>query len=125
MAKSALETVNQFCAAWERGQIDEIAAMITDDAVYHNIPLRPNVGREAVVNDFKSILDQFGPVRFDILRSAVDGDVVFNERVDHLTIKGNAFSLPVAGVFEVRDGKIAAWRDYFDMGKMRKALAAE
>lgn len=125
MAESALETVNRFCTAWEKGSLDEIAGMITDDAVYHNIPWRPNEGREAVVTDFKNILEQFAPVRFEILRSAVAGNVVFNERVDHLTVKGSAFSLPVVGVFEVRDGKIALWRDYFDAGKMRKALAAQ
>jgi limonene-1,2-epoxide hydrolase len=125
MADSALETVNRFCEAWAKGNLDEISAMITDDAVYHNIPWRPNEGREAVVADFKNILDQFAPLRFEILRSAVEGNVVFNERVDHLTVKGNALSLPVVGVFEVRDGKIALWRDYFDAGKMRKALAAQ
>ncbi|HEX2173704.1 MAG TPA: limonene-1,2-epoxide hydrolase family protein, partial [Dehalococcoidia bacterium] len=125
MAESALEVVNRFCAAWEKGNLDEIAGMITDDVVYHNIPLRPNIGREAVVNDFKNILHEYAPVRFEILRSAVNGDVVFNERVDHLTIKGTPFPLPVAGVFEVRNGRIAAWRDYFDMRKMRQALAAE
>jgi limonene-1,2-epoxide hydrolase len=30
--------------------------------------------------------------------------------------------LPVAGVFEVRDGKIAAWRDYFDLATFTKQL---
>ena len=28
---------------------------------------------------------------------------------------GKTIALPVAGVFELRDGKIAAWRDYFDL----------
>jgi limonene-1,2-epoxide hydrolase len=28
---------------------------------------------------------------------------------------GKSIALPVAGVFEIRNGKIAAWRDYFDM----------
>jgi hypothetical protein len=28
-----------------------------------------------------------------------------------------SFELPVMGTFEVRDGKISAWRDYFDMNQ--------
>ena len=123
MPENALELINQFCAAWEKGDLAELTAMITDDVVYHNIPFKPVSGKEAVVKDFQTILDQYAPVRFDILRSAAEGNVVFNERVDHLTIKGSPFSLPVVGVFEVRDGKIAAWRDYFDAGKMRKAMS--
>ncbi len=30
-------------------------------------------------------------------------------------MNGKKVELPVAGVFEVKDGKITAWRDYFDM----------
>jgi limonene-1,2-epoxide hydrolase len=26
-------------------------------------------------------------------------------------------ALPVSGTFEVRDGRIVAWRDYFDMNQ--------
>ena len=108
MPENALELVNRFCAAWEKGDLAELTGMITDDVVYHNIPFKPVSGKEAVVKDFQTILDQYAPLRFDILRSAAEGNVFFNERVDHLTIKGNPFSLPAVGVCEVRDGKIAA-----------------
>jgi len=39
------------------------------------------------------------------------------ERVEHFSNKTNAvepFDLPVVGVFEIADGKIKAWRDYWD-----------
>jgi limonene-1,2-epoxide hydrolase len=29
----------------------------------------------------------------------------------------------VAGVFKLRDGKIAEWRDYFDMAMFTKAMS--
>jgi limonene-1,2-epoxide hydrolase len=32
--------------------------------------------------------------------------------------------LPVMGTFEVKDGKIAAWRDYFDMKQFMDQMAA-
>jgi limonene-1,2-epoxide hydrolase len=53
-----------------------------------------------------------------MLNLACNGDVVFTERVDRMSIGGNKVAVPVAGVFEVRDGKIAAWRDYFDMQQL-------
>ena len=44
-----------------------------------------------------------------------DGDVVLTERVDTFQMGDKTVALEVMGTFELRDGKIAAWRDYFDM----------
>jgi limonene-1,2-epoxide hydrolase len=38
-------------------------------------------------------------------------------RVDAFKLPNKAFELPVMGIFEVGDGKISAWRDYFDMNQ--------
>jgi limonene-1,2-epoxide hydrolase len=57
----------------------------------------------------------FDPIEFRIRNVAEDGDAVLTERVDVLTANGIAAPVPVMGTFEVRDGRIVAWRDYFDM----------
>jgi len=51
------------------------------------------------------------------------GNLVFTERVDRFTMNGRTVALPVAGVFEIRDGKIAAWRDYFDFATWQRQVA--
>ena len=66
-----------------------------------------------------------GPVEFEIHRQTATGNIVMNERTDKFEIKGKAISIPVAGVFEVNDGKITFWRDYFDNGMFMKALKGE
>ena len=85
------------------------------DATYHNMPLPPAEGLEAI----RGVLDLFLPmaeeIHFEIHHVASAGDVVFTERTDHFTTEGVTKSLPVTGVFELRDGRIAAWRDYFDL----------
>ena len=48
------------------------------------------------------------------------GNVVLNERVDRVTMGGKEIALPFAGLFEIRDGKIAAWRDYFDFATWQR-----
>jgi limonene-1,2-epoxide hydrolase len=72
----------------------------------------------------RSVMDLFLPgseeIEFKVLATASGSgdpanDTVFTERVDRFVMSGKKIELPVAGVFEVRDGKIAAWRDYFDM----------
>lgn len=110
-----MAVVREFCEAWSRRDVDELLGYFTEDAVYHNIPLQPAEGRGAI----RSILELFVPpsqeISFEILRIAADGQVVHTERVDRFVMGDKRVDLPVAGVFEVRDGKIAAWRDYFDL----------
>jgi limonene-1,2-epoxide hydrolase len=107
--------VRDFCAAFRRKNVDEILAFFAADAVYHNMPIDPVRGTDAI----RAVLEQFvGPAEsaeFEILHLAASGNVVHTERVDRFRILGRDVALPVAGVFEVEGGKITAWRDYFDM----------
>jgi len=47
---------------------------------------------------------------------------VMTERVDVFKLPGKSFELQVMGTFEVRDGKISAWRDYFDMNQFTSRM---
>jgi limonene-1,2-epoxide hydrolase len=51
---------------------------------------------------------------WEIRHIMADGEVVMTERVDHFLVGDNRVSVPCMGVFELRDGKISAWRDYWD-----------
>ena len=44
------------------------------------------------------------------------------ERVDRTQAGDKSVDLPCTGIFEIRDGKIACWRDYFDMGTYARAM---
>jgi hypothetical protein len=55
--ESPIEVVRRFCAAWSEDiGAEELAAFFTDDAVYHNIPLAPVSGREAIANTIASFI---------------------------------------------------------------------
>ena len=51
--------------------------------------------------------------------------MVLTERVDTITVGDRVGALPVMGTFEVRDGKICAWRDYFDMTQITTMLSGD
>jgi limonene-1,2-epoxide hydrolase len=124
---SPIEVVRRFCAAWsEDMQADDLAAFLTDAAVYHNIPLAPVRGREAIADNFATFVRPGPPgvegLDFRIINIAADGPVVMTERVDVFKLPGKSFEVPVAGIFEVRDGKINAWRDYFDMNQVTSQM---
>ena len=115
MANDSERVVREFCAAWARKDIEELLGYFTPDAVYHNMPLAPLQGIDAIRSTLSMFVTPAERIEFEMLGLATAGNVVFTERVDRFEIMGKQVALPVAGVFEVRDGKIAAWRDYFDM----------
>ena len=61
-------------------------------------------------------------IEFRVLNIAAAGNVVLTERVDVFEFPNGRIALPVSGTFELRDGKIAAWRDYFDMQQFLSQL---
>jgi limonene-1,2-epoxide hydrolase len=121
MATDPDALVKEFCAAWERMDPDELASYFTDDGVYHNIPMAPMEGRDAIREGLAGMKAMISSIRFEIHRQIASGDVVMNERTDHLKMGESVIALPVVGVFELSDGKIRAWRDYFDMGQFTGA----
>jgi limonene-1,2-epoxide hydrolase len=44
--------------------------------------------------------------------------------VDHAIGTEKTISLPIMGVFEVHDGAITAWRDYFDPSQFTSQIQA-
>ncbi|MFC9790568.1 nuclear transport factor 2 family protein [Rhodococcus sp. NPDC127528] len=111
--------VTEFCAGWAQPDPDKIAEYFTEDAVYHNIPMEPVTGKAAIRDFIAGFVGGFGGIDFRIQRQVSGGSIVMNERVDVFTINGKTIELPVTGVFEIaEDGKIAAWRDYFDMAPL-------
>ena len=87
----------------------------TDDAVYHNIPLAPVVGPDQIKATIEGFSGGVESIEFRLDAIAANGSTVLTERLDIFTFANGRIDLPVMGTFEVRDGKIAAWRDYFDM----------
>src|SRR5688572_6840985 len=113
---SAEGVVREFCEAWSRRNVDELLHFFTDDAVYHNMPMDAVQGRDAIRNMLGLFVPGSEAISFEIVHMASSGNVVHTERVDTFQMGDKHVVLPVAGVFELREGKIAAWRDYFDMG---------
>jgi limonene-1,2-epoxide hydrolase len=122
--ETPIETVRRFCAVWSNVDADEIAAFFTDDAVYHNIPMDPITGRDTIKTFIAGFAGGAKQIDFRVRNIVADGDVVLTERVDVFQLPNGKVELPVMGTFEVKDGKIAAWRDYFDMKQFMDQMAA-
>ena len=117
-----IDTVRRFCAAWGTQDLDEIIAFFSDDAVYHNIPLAPVVGPEQIRATIEGFSGGVDKIEFRVDAIAADGGTVLTERHDVFTFANGEIDLPVMGTFEVADGKITAWRDYFDMNQFMSQM---
>ncbi len=108
--------VRDFLGAWEGRDLDVICSAFADDAVYHNVPVAPIEGIAGIRAIFAAFLAAFAEAKLDIVTLAAEPGLVLAERVDYFTMNdGRKVVLPVNGVFEVRDGKITRFSDYFDL----------
>lgn len=106
------ETVRAFLSAWNRLDWDAIFALMAPHIRYHNMPWAPVEGIDAV----RENLLAFGIEDADWTLHAIaaNGPVVLTERTDRVLVRGQWLQVRVMGTFEVADGRVTAWRDYFD-----------
>jgi limonene-1,2-epoxide hydrolase len=116
--------VRDFIAAWSRLNVEEIVSHFAEDGVYHNMPTQPVKGHAALRQFIAAFLKTWTKTEWDILNIMSKGNVVIAERLDRTVAMGKNVDLPCCGVFEMENGKIKVWRDYFDMATYTKALQA-
>jgi limonene-1,2-epoxide hydrolase len=110
------EVVDRIIACLNAHDVDAMVAMMTPDAVWHNMPwAAPAVGTEQIRAAVTANPEILGSLEIEVHHQISDGTLVINERTDRYTHEGKAVSLPVVGVLEVHDGLVTAWREYFDL----------
>lgn len=106
--------VTAFLTALASGDADTAAALVADDLVYENVSLPTIRGKHR----FTKGLHDFNRrgLGFDVRihRITENGSTVMTERTDALSFRRFYQQFWVCGVFEVHDGVITLWRDYFD-----------
>lgn len=115
-------TVENFLTALQNQDIDAAGAVLDEHLVYQNVGFPTIRGRARAIKLFRSMEGRAG---FEVKthRIAVNGSAVLTERTDALVFGRLRLQFWVCGVFEVTDGRITLWRDYFDMFDFAKVLA--
>ena len=119
---SNTQIVLDFIDAWNRMDWDAIVGALAEDVVYHNIPMEEINGREAAAAFINGMQPE--AIHWEMISIAENGNKVLTERVDNFDLPGGKkISLPVMGTFEIEDGSIKAWRDYFDLATFTSQMA--
>lgn len=109
------EVIREFIEAWSRLDADELVSYFAADGVYHNMPSTPVCGQENLKQFIAGFIGNWTSTDWDILNLIENNNLVIAERLDRTLVGGVSIELPCCGVFEMENGKIAVWRDYFDM----------
>jgi limonene-1,2-epoxide hydrolase len=122
------DVVRAFLTAFADGDADLAVSLVADDLVYENVSLPTIRGKRRFEKGAHDFFKR--GLGFDVVihRITEDGDTVMTERTDALTYRRFRSQFWVCGVFEVHDGVITLWRDYFDwqdvtIASMRGLLA--
>ena len=95
---------------------------MADDLVYENVGYTDNARSHSHREGNAPI--RFAEVNWDVKihRIASDGATVLTERIDAVIAGPFTAYFWVCGVFEVHDGRITLWRDYFDVMDLIKGM---
>ena len=115
----ALELVRRVCEHWPEMTREEFHAALTGDCVYLNVPMpdRTCTGPDAAYDALHAFAEKWEAVELSLPLVRGDRHAVLVERVERFrkrTGEGSVVVLRSMGAFELREGKIAHWRDYYD-----------
>ena len=120
-----LETTREIFDCWSTLDWDRILDWFTEDASFQSMMREPSCGRDSIRELFTHAMKDVTRVKLHLRNLVASGNVVVAERVDEFEIAGRTGRLPVVGVLEFRDGRIAAWRDYYDRDTLIREMGLE
>jgi limonene-1,2-epoxide hydrolase len=120
---SETEIVRDFLESFAAGDLDHALSLLADDVAYTNVSLPTIHGAAAVERLFRRFERRGGHFGVAFHNVAADGAVVMTERTDVLGVGRLRAEFWVCGTFEVHDGRISVWRDYFDWLDITRAFA--
>jgi limonene-1,2-epoxide hydrolase len=112
---NAEEVVRAELVAWSSLDVDQIMAYFAPEATWlPGFGFATSSGHDEIRQAVDGFVKNMSWCENEVLNLAVSGNVVLTERVDHMIFDGERLDAPGMGTFEVSEGKITAWRDYFD-----------
>jgi len=107
---------------WHKLDVEGALDAFTEDGAFHSMMMDPVQGREALASFMGNLFSNLGELTLEIRSVAVTGNTVILERVDSWLFNGKPGSIPVVGIFEVEDGKVKEWREYYDRGTILEEM---
>jgi len=128
------QLVLRFYAAIERGDFNALHDMVHQEFVFYNQIDAPRPGVQGLVDAEKKNFDAFESFRFPVEIMLAEGDKVAAYMLfEGRNYRSDVFGVPASGkslrislmmLLTIKDGRILEKRAHFDVGDIRRQLAA-
>ncbi len=116
---TSAEQIVLWVTSWpELGLPPAAADFFTADARYENVPVQGSdvQGAVAIGETLVKFRSMFERIEVEVVTVAEEGDLVMVERIErYVLLDGVTLEIDVIGAFELSDGLISAWRDYWEV----------
>jgi limonene-1,2-epoxide hydrolase len=114
------QIIRRFSAAMTRMDVNELIEYFTPDAVYIMVPMPPPLrGRKEIYDSLAGMPKRFKGVEIETISQIASGNFVVSELTAHLRLEHQTMVLPMADFFELENGKIKMWREYFNVASFK------
>lgn len=128
------QLVKRFYEAIERGDFDALNDMVDPAFVFYNQVDSPRPGVQGLVDSEKKNFDAFESFRFPVEMMVAESDKVAAYMLfEGKGYRSDAFGVPASGkdvrvslmmLLTIKNGRIVEKRAHFDVGDIRRQLAA-
>lgn len=124
--QAKIAVARDMIAAWKAADWRKVGDLFAQDGVLHSMMIEPVKGREAIYQRIAALgKGAPGGVVLDVAHMGVIDGLVFIERTDRFVYNGKSGAVPVVGVLDIRDGKVQAWREYYDRAQLLHEMGAK
>ena len=124
MSNANEQVVVDFFNAFGRLDLEAALSYLTEDCLHDDKPVGLHEGKAAIRDFFAPQMGDLESFRAEMKDTMTVGNLVMNERVDYVGLKnGKTAAIPIMAAFEIQEGKIAVWRDYYDMATFQKQVS--
>lgn len=121
--QAKIAVAREMIAAWKAADWRKVGDLFAEKGVLHSMMIEPVVGREAIYQRIAALgKGAPGGVVLDVAHMGVIDGLVFIERTDRFVYNGKSGAVPVVGVLDIRDGKVQAWREYYDRAELLREM---
>lgn len=113
-SQTPIAIVTTLLDSFAAGEPEAALATIDDDIVYTNVSLPTVRGKSKVAMVFAGTKKSWVGFDYRMINVSADGATVLTERIDEVRVGRLAVRFWVLGRFEIAEGRIVVWRDYFD-----------
>jgi limonene-1,2-epoxide hydrolase len=120
-----LATVRQMIDAWNQRNWQQVYDLFAEDGALQSMMLPPTIGRAAIRQRIGALAKGIESIELRVKHIGIIDGVVFIERVDDFVYRGKHGECPVVGVVEVENGRVKAWREYYDRAQLLEAMGVK